>query len=66
MHTLLYLKWRTNRDLPYSTGNSAQGYVAAWLGGDGSLDGRGWQPGWEGSVGEKRIWLSRFAMHLKL
>ena len=34
MHTLLYLKWRTNRDLPYSTGNSAQGYMAAWMGGE--------------------------------
>ena len=24
MYTLLYLKWRTNKDLLYSTGNSAQ------------------------------------------
>ena len=24
MHTLLYLKWMTNTDLLYSTGNSAQ------------------------------------------
>ena len=31
-HTLLYLKWITNKDLLYSTGNSAQGYVAAWMG----------------------------------
>ena len=23
MYTLLYLKWITNKDLPYSTGNSA-------------------------------------------
>ena len=29
MHTLLYLKWITNKDLLYSTGNSAQCYVAA-------------------------------------
>ena len=26
-HTLLYLKWITNKDLLYSTGNSAQNYV---------------------------------------
>ena len=32
MSTLLYLKWITNKDLPYSTGNSAQCYVAAWMG----------------------------------
>ena len=32
MYTLLYLKWITNKDLLYSTGNSAQGYVAAWMG----------------------------------
>ena len=24
MYTLLYLKWVTNKDLPYSTGNSVQ------------------------------------------
>ena len=30
---LLYLKWITNKDLPYSTWNSAQCYVAAWMGG---------------------------------
>ena len=29
MYTLLYLKWITNKDLLYSTGNSAQCYVAA-------------------------------------
>ena len=32
MHTLLYLKWITSKDLLYSTRNSAQSYVAAWLG----------------------------------
>ena len=31
MCTLLYLKWKTNKDLPYSTGNSVQCYVAAWM-----------------------------------
>ena len=30
MYTLLYLKY--NKDLLYSTGNSAQCYVAAWMG----------------------------------
>ena len=34
MYTLLYLKWITNKDLLYSTGNSAQCYVAAWIGGE--------------------------------
>ena len=37
MYTLLYSKWITNKDLLYSTGNSAQCYVV---------------PGWEGSLGE--------------
>ena len=32
MYTLLYLKWITNKDLPYSTWNSAQCSVAAWMG----------------------------------
>ena len=31
MYTLLYLKQITNEDLLYSTGNSAQCYVAAWM-----------------------------------
>ena len=34
MYTLSYLKWITNKDLLYSTGNSAQCYVAAWMGGE--------------------------------
>ena len=34
MYTLLYLKWITNKDLLYSTWNSAQCYVAAWMGGE--------------------------------
>ena len=33
-YTLLYLKRITNKDLLYSTGNSAQCYVAAWMGGE--------------------------------
>ena len=33
-YTLLYLKGMTNKDLLYSTGNSAQCYAAAWMGGE--------------------------------
>ena len=32
VHTLLYLKWITNKDPQYSTWNSAQCYMAAWMG----------------------------------
>ena len=32
MYTLLHLKWITNEDLLFSTGDSAQCYVAAWTG----------------------------------
>ena len=34
VYTLLCLKWITNNDLLYSTGNSAQCCVAAWMGGE--------------------------------
>ena len=34
VYTALYLKWVTNKDLLQSTGNSAQGYVAAYMGGE--------------------------------
>ena len=42
MDTLLYTKWVTNKDLLWSTGNSAQCYVAACLGGgvSGRMDTR--------------------------
>ena len=33
-YTLLYLKLITIKDLLYSTQNSAQCYVAAWMGGE--------------------------------
>jgi len=33
MYTLLYLKWIISKVLLYSTGSSAQYYVAAWMGG---------------------------------
>ena len=52
--TLLYLKRITNGDLLYSTGNSAQCYVAAWMGGESRGE---WIHGY--------VWLSRFAVHLK-
>ena len=54
-HTLLYLKWITNKDLLYSTWNSAQWYVAAWMGGE--LGGE-----WIHVF----VWLSPFAVQLKL
>ena len=39
VYTLLYLKWMTNKDLLYGTGNSAQCYVAAyWRGVWGRMD----------------------------
>ena len=55
MYTLLYLKQKTNRDLLYITWNSAQCYVAAWMGGE---FGGEWIPVY--------AWLSPFAVHLKL
>ena len=55
MYTLLYLKWITNKDLLYSARNSAQCYVAAWMGGE---SGGEWIYAY--------AWLSHFAVHLKL
>ena len=56
MYILLYSKWITNKDLLYSTWNSAQCYVPAWMG---------------GGVGGRMdtcmyVWLSPFTVHLKL
>ena len=34
MYTLLYLRWITNKVLLYSTENSSQCYVEAWMGGE--------------------------------
>ena len=55
IYTLLYLKWIINKDLLYSTGNSVQCYVAAWMGGE---------------LGGEWIrvyaWVSPFAVHQKL
>ena len=55
MYPLLYSKWITNKDLLYSTGNSAQYYVTAWMGAE---FGRKWI--------HVYVWLSPFAVHLKL
>ena len=55
MYTLLYLKWVTNKDLLYSTGNSAQCYVAAWMGGE-----------FRGEWILVYVLLSPFAVYLKL
>ena len=52
---MLYLKWITNKVLPYSTGKSAQCSVAAWMGGE--LGGEGIHV---------NVWLSPFDVHLKL
>jgi len=52
--TLLYLKWITNKDLLSSTWNSAQCYVAAWVGGE---FGRKWIL--------VCVWLSPFTVYLK-
>ena len=53
MYTLLNLKWITNKDLLYSTWNSAQCYVAASMGGE---FGREWM--------HVYIWLNPFAVCL--
>ena len=55
MYTLLYLKPIVNKDLQYSTWNSAQCYVPAWMG--------------EGFGGERIhvfVWQSPFTVYLKL
>ena len=55
MYTLLYLKWITKKDLLYSTGNSAQCYVAAWMGEEFGRE-----------CIRVYVWLSPFAARLKL
>ena len=55
MCTVLCLKWITNKDLLYSTGNAAQCYVAAWIG-----------QGFGGEWIHVYVWLSLFTVHLKL
>ena len=55
MYTLLCLIWVTNKNLLYSTWNSAQCYVVAWM---------------RAEFGEERIhvyvWVGPFTIHLKL
>ena len=55
MYTLLYLKWITSKALLYSTGNSAQCYVAAWMGEE-------FEQGWT----HVYVSPSPFTVHLKL
>ena len=55
MYTWLNLKWITNKDLLYNTGNSIRCYVAAWMGGE-----------FGGEWMHRYVWLSPFAVHLKL
>ena len=35
---MLYLKWIITKNLLYNTGNSAQCYVAVWMGGEFGMD----------------------------
>ena len=55
MYTLLYLKWITNKDIQCSLGNTAQCYMAAWMGGESG-----------GKWICVSVWLSSSAVHLKL
>ena len=57
MYTLLYLRWITNKDLLYSSGNSAQCFVTGYMGGE---------LGRECGYTYVYVWLSPFAIHLKL
>ena len=54
VHTAI-LKWITSEDLLFSTYNSAQCYLAAWMGGE-----------FGGEWTHVYVWLSLFAVHLKL
>ena len=55
MYILLCLKWISDKDLLYSTWNSAQCYVAAWMGGSLGRNGQ-----------LMYVWLCPFTVHLKL
>ena len=54
MYVLLYLKWIANKDLVYSTWNSAQCCVAAWMGRESG-----------GEWIHVYVWPSPLAVHLK-
>ena len=49
------IKWIINKDLVYDTGNPAQCFVAAWMGGE-----------FEGEWIHVYVWLSPFPIHQKL
>ena len=53
--SLLYLKWKTNKNLVYSTRNSVQRYMWAWMGGE-----------FQGELTRVCVWLSCSTVHLKL
>ena len=55
MYTVVYLKWITNKNLLYSTWNSAQCYVPAWM-----------VEKFGGEWIHIYVWLSPFIVHLKL
>ena len=55
MYPLLYLKWIKNKDLLFSTGKSAQCYMAAWMRGE-----------FGGEWIHVCVWLSPFSVQLKL
>ena len=55
MYTLLHLKWITSKDLLYRAWDSAQCYVAAWMGGE-----------FGGEWIHICVRLSPFTVHLKL
>ena len=55
MYAQVYLKWITNKDLLDNVGNSAQCYVAAWMGGE-----------FGGEWIHVYVWPSPYAIHLRL
>ena len=55
MYTLIHLKQVTNKVLLCSTGDSVQCYVVVWMGGE-----------FGGEWIHVYVWLSPFAVHLKL
>ena len=55
MYTLQYLKWKTSKELLYSTWNSAQCKVVAWVG-----------EKYGGECIHIHVWLSPFTAYLKL
>ena len=55
IYTILCLKWITNKNLLYSTWNSAQCYVAGWM-----------RVEFGGEWVHVYVWLSPLAVHLKL